>query len=246
MRSHHTLDAQTESSSLIRLQHVSKHYPGSSGDVFALEDVSFSIRAGELVFLTGHSGAGKSTLLRLIAAMERPSEGSLQVAGQDLGQMPAAAIPFLRRKLGLVFQDQKLLEDRCALDNVMLPLQVTGHAHADALRRAHTALQRVGLSDRASASPRSLSGGERQRLCMARAVVNHPVMLLADEPTVGLDANAAQDIMALLLDFHQHGTTVLVATHDQHLMHGLMAHHPARRLTLQRGRLLTSSGPQDL
>ena len=153
MLSHHTLDAQTESSSLIQLQHISKHYPGNGGDVFALEDVSFSIGAGELVFLTGHSGAGKSTVLRLIAAMERPSEGSLHVAGQDLGQMPAAAIPFLRRKLGLVFQDQKLLEDRCALDNVMLPLQVTGHAHGDALRRAHTALQRVGLGDRVVCDP---------------------------------------------------------------------------------------------
>lgn len=241
MLSHHALDAQTESSSLIQLQHISKHYPSNGGEVFALEDVSFSIGAGELVFLTGHSGAGKSTVLRLIAAMERPSEGSLQVAGQDLGQMPAAAIPFLRRKLGLVFQDQKLLEDRCALDNVMLPLQVTGHGHSEAMRRAHTALQRVGLGDRAQAAPRSLSGGERQRLCMARAVVNHPVLLLADEPTVGLDAHAAQDVMALLLDFHQHGTTVLVATHDQQLMQGLMARHSARCLMLQHGRLLPSS-----
>jgi cell division transport system ATP-binding protein len=209
---------------------VGKRYPGG---LQALEAVSFEVAAGEMLFLTGHSGAGKSTLLKLIPLVERPTAGALLVNGQNVLALRPAAIPFLRRTLGLVYQDQKLLYDRSVLDNVLLPLQVCGHAPKDALRRARAALDKVGLLDRDRASPVQLSGGEQQRLCVARAVVNRPSILIADEPTASLDAEAATNIMELFRAFNQVGVTVIVATHD----HALVDRYAARAVRLEHGRL---------
>ncbi len=215
---------------IVSFTQVSKRYPG---DYEALKNVSFSIEAGELLFITGHSGAGKSTLLKLIAAIERATTGVVLVAGQNVSAMRGAAIPFLRRNLGLVFQDQKLLYDRSAIDNVMLPLIVTGHPWRDAARRARAALDKVGLLERERANPITLSGGEQQRLCIARAVVNRPNILLADEPTASLDAEYAEVIVEMFRSFNQVGVTVLIATHDDRAIQKLQP----RVLTLQRGGL---------
>ena len=215
---------------LISFSQVHKRYPGGRE---ALVDVSFSAEPGELIFLTGHSGAGKSTLLKLIAAIERPSSGTLLVAGQNLAAMKPAAVPFLRRNLGLVFQDQKLLYDRSAFQNVLLPLLVTGQSPREAARRARAALDKVGLLARERANPVALSGGEQQRLCIARAVVNRPNLLIADEPTASLDAESAAGIMNIFREFHQVGVTVLVATHDKSLMEVMKP----RVLALRQGRL---------
>jgi len=198
---------------IISLSGVTKRYPGGRE---ALTGVSFQIEPGEFVFLTGRSGAGKSTLFRLIAAIERPSSGSVLVAGQNVGSLSARGVPFLRRNLGLVFQDQKLLFDRSVFDNVMLPLLVTGQPYRDSARRARAALDKVGLLDRERANPVALSGGEQQRLCIARAVVNRPSILIADEPTSNLDAEYADIIMGMFRSFNQVGVTVLIATHDRH------------------------------
>ncbi len=215
---------------IVSFTQVSKRYPGGYE---ALKNVSFSIEAGELLFITGHSGAGKSTLLKLIAAIERATTGVVLVAGQNVSAMRGAAIPFLRRNLGLVFQDQKLLYDRSAIDNVMLPLIVTGHPWRDAARRARAALDKVGLLERERANPITLSGGEQQRLCIARAVVNRPNILLADEPTASLDAEYAEVIVEMFRSFNQVGVTVLIATHDDRAIQKLQP----RVLTLQRGGL---------
>jgi cell division transport system ATP-binding protein len=214
----------------ISFSRVSKRYPGGFE---ALKQVSFDIEAGEMVFISGHSGAGKTTLLKLIAAMERASGGSVLVNGQNVSALRAAAVPFLRRNLGLVLQGQKLLYDRSVFDNVMLPLLVTGQAHREAARRARAALDKVGLLEREKASPVTLSGGEQQRLCIARAVVNRPAIVLADEPTASIDADYAKDIMAMFRDFNQVGVTVLIATHDR----GLIASSGKRALKLDHGRL---------
>lgn len=197
---------------MISASAVSKRYPEG---LEALRDVSFEITAGELVFITGHSGAGKSTLFRLLAAIEKPTSGSIVVGGQNLAALRRSAIPFLRRHFGLIFQDQKLLFDRNALDNVMLPLQIAGFSQRDAVRRAQAALDKVGLLAREKAMPIALSGGEQQRLAIARAIVNRPTVLLADEPTANLDKDSAADIRYLFSDFHRVGVTVVVATHDQ-------------------------------
>lgn len=191
---------------------LTKRYPGGFE---ALAGVSFEIRAGELVLITGHSGAGKTTLVKLIGSIERPTSGSLVVNGQNLSALRRSAIPYVRRHFGLIFQDQKLLFDRSALDNVLLPLQIAGLPHREAVRRAQAALDKVGLLKREKANPIALSGGEQQRLAIARAVVNRPTVLLADEPTANLDADSAADIRRLFADFHRVGVTVVVATHDQ-------------------------------
>ena len=220
---------------VISFSQVAKRYPGGHE---ALSNLSFSIEPGEMAFLTGHSGAGKSTLLKLIAAIERATEGTVLVAGQNITRLKPAAVPFLRRNLGIVFQDQKLLHDRSVFDNVMLPLQVTGHPHREAGRRARAALDKVGLLDRERARPITLSGGEQQRLCIARAVVNRPSVLLADEPTASLDADYARTIMDMFRDFNRVGVTVLIATHDQSLIDRLKP----RVLHLSRGRLAGDAG----
>jgi len=215
---------------MISFSQVRKSYRGGHE---ALAELTFSIEAGELVFITGRSGAGKSTLLKLIPAIERPTSGTVLVNGQNIGSLRRPAIPYLRRNLGLIFQDQKLLYDRSVFDNVMLPLAFTGHAHKDAARRARAALDKVGLLARERANPITLSGGEQQRLCIARAVVNRPSILLADEPTASLDSASAAEVIEMFRSFNQVGVTVLIATHDEALVQRL---NP-RVLVLQQGRL---------
>ena len=215
---------------VISFNDVSKRY---AGGFEALAGVTLNIESGEFVLITGHSGAGKSTLLKLIAAIERPSGGTVLVNGQNVSALRSPAIPYLRRNLGLIFQDQKLLYDRNVFDNVMLPLTVTGQPYRDAIRRARAALDKVGLLERERALPIALSGGEQQRLCIARAIVNRPGILLADEPTASLDSEYAEIIMAMFRSFNQVGVTVLVATHDQ----SLVERWRPRLVTLAHGRL---------
>jgi cell division transport system ATP-binding protein len=215
---------------LVSFSAVAKRYPGGQE---ALKDVSFSLQAGELAFLTGRSGAGKSTLLKLIPAIERPSAGSVLVNGQNVGALKRAAIPYLRRNIGLVFQDQKLLYDRSVYDNVMLPLAFSAHAPKEAARRARAALDKVGLLAREKANPIQLSGGEQQRLAIARAVANRPALLVADEPTANLDAESAARILDIFVDFNQVGVTVLIATHDL----ALVARYGKRVLRLEGGHI---------
>ncbi len=215
---------------MIRFSNVSKRYPGGQE---ALRDVSFEIGAGELVFLTGHSGAGKSTLFKLIPAIDRATTGSVIVNGQNVSALKPAAIPFLRRNLGLIFQDQKLLYDRSVLDNVLLPLAFSGFTPGEAGKRARAALDKVGLLGREKANPIQLSGGEQQRIAIARAVANRPAILLADEPTANLDADSAAAIVDIFVSFRQVGVTVLIATHDLTLLE-----RPGTRvLKLENGRL---------
>ena len=216
---------------MISASAVSKRYPEG---LQALSDVSFEITAGEMVFITGHSGAGKSTLFRLLAAIERPTSGSIVVNGQNLAALSRSAIPYLRRNFGLIFQDQKLLFDRSVLDNVLLPLAIAGLPAREAMRRARAALDKVGLLDREKANPIALSGGEQQRLAIARAVVNRPAILLADEPAANLDSESAAAILEIFRAFHQVGVTLLIATHNPQWM----ASFSPRVLTLDRGRLL--------
>lgn len=213
---------------MIRFDHVSKRYPPG---IDALADVGFEVGKGELVAIGGHSGAGKSTLLKLIAAVERPTGGAVLVNGQNIGGLKRSAIPYLRRNLGLVFQDQKLLFDRDVFENTMLPLAIAGFAPAEAKKRVHAALDKVGLLARERAMPIMLSGGEQQRLAIARAVVGRPNILLADEPTAHLDADTARDVAQIFLDFNQVGVTVLIATYDTSLFPN------ARRLMLDHGKL---------
>ncbi len=215
---------------MIKFTHVHKRYPGGYE---ALKRISFEIAEGEMALIAGHSGAGKSTLLKLIAAIERPNGGSVLVKGQNIGALKSGAVPFLRRNLGLIFQDHKLLFDRSVFDNVMLPLQICGFDHRESTKRVRAALDKVGLLKREKANPISLSGGEQQRLCIARAIVNRPAILLADEPTGNLDAEYAGEIMRIFKSFHQVGATLLIATHDEtiHRQHG------GRTLVLKQGEL---------
>ncbi|HEY7240096.1 MAG TPA: ATP-binding cassette domain-containing protein [Burkholderiales bacterium] len=215
---------------MVSFSAVAKRYPGGQE---ALKSVTFSLDAGELAFVTGRSGAGKSTLLKLIAAIERPTSGSVVVNGQNVGALKRAAVPYLRRNIGLVFQDQKLLYDRSVFDNVMLPLAFSGLRPREAAGRARAALDKVGLLVREKANPIQLSGGEQQRLAIARAVVNRPALLIGDEPTANLDAESAALILEVFVGFNQVGVTVLIATHDQ----GLVGRYGRRVLRLEEGRI---------
>ena len=199
---------------MISFSKIWKRYPGG---LEALRNITFTIDAGEMVFITGHSSAGKSTLLKLTAAIERPSGGSIIVNGQNVGALRPGAIPYLRRNFGLMFQDHKLLFDRNAFENVMLPLHVNGFERREAARRVRAALDKVGLLAKEKAYPITLSGGEQQRLAIARAIVHRPAILLADEPTGNLDAGYAADIGELFRSFNQVGVTVVIATHDEAL-----------------------------
>lgn len=217
---------------MISLSSVSKHYPGGRE---ALRGVSLAIEPGELVFITGHSGAGKSTLFKLIAAIERPTSGSVLVNGQNVGALKRTAIPYLRRNLGLIFQDRKLLFDRSVHDNVALPLAFTAQPPREAARRVRAALDKVGLLGRDRVNPIALSGGEQQRVAIARAVVNRPAILIADEPTANLDSESAARILDIFLSFNQVGVTVLIATHDL----SLVARGGGRTIELSEGRVAT-------
>lgn len=215
---------------MIRFEHVSRCYPP---DQSALSDVSFEIDSGEMILIGGHSGAGKTTLLKLIAAIEPPSHGAVWVNEQNVGHLKHKAIPYLRRNLGLIFQDQKLLFDRNAFENVMLPLSIIGFPPREAASRVRAALDKVGLLARERAFPISLSGGEQQRLAIARAVVHRPSILLADEPTAHLDPETARDVAEIFAEFHRVGVTTLIATYDD----GLFANTVHRPLTLDHGRV---------
>ncbi len=216
---------------MIRFEQVAKRYP--NGHV-GLHELSFRVRRGEFLFVTGHSGAGKSTMLRLLLAMERPSAGKLLLAGQDIGTITNAQIPFLRRQIGVVFQNHQLLFDRSVFANVALPLQILGLPQDEINQRVSLALERVSLKDKALQAPADLSTGQQQRVGIARAIVHQPALLLADEPTGNLDPRLAAEIMSVFEDINQLGTTVLIASHDL----ALIARMRQRMLTLQRGRLI--------
>ncbi|UCH48364.1 MAG: cell division ATP-binding protein FtsE [Betaproteobacteria bacterium] len=205
---------------MITVSHVSKRYPGGYE---ALRNVSAQVEPGEMVFVTGHSGAGKSTLLKLVGGIERPTGGSVVINGKNITSMGRASLPFLRRNFGFIFQDHKLLFDRSVYANAALPLIISGFPRREIPRRVRAALDKVGLLDREKARPVTLSGGEQQRLCIARAIVNRPAILLADEPTGNLDAAYATEIIAMFKAFNQVGVTVVIATHDTALIRGLGA-----------------------
>lgn len=210
---------------------VSKRYP-DVGDV--LLDISFHLQRGEIAFLTGHSGAGKSTLLKLAAVMEYCSRGSIFLEEQNLNRVKEHQIPYIRRKLGLIFQDYKLLQDRTVFDNVALPLVISSYGHQEIARRVRASLDKVGLLGKEKKYPLALSAGEQQRVAIARAVINKPALILADEPTGSLDPELATEVMHLLEQFQQVGVTVLIATHDISLI-TRMGH---RVLKLNHGQLI--------
>jgi cell division transport system ATP-binding protein len=197
---------------VIQFSAVAKRYPGGHE---ALRGVSFEVAGGEMVAVTGHSGAGKTTLLKLAAGIERASAGTVVVNGQNLGVLGETALAVLRRRIGFIFQDHKLLFDRSCHDNVALPLRIAGLGREEAARRVRASLDKVGLLGRERAMPVALSGGEQQRLCIARAIVNRPSVLIADEPTGNLDPDYARAIVDLFVSFNQVGTTVLLSTHDE-------------------------------
>jgi cell division transport system ATP-binding protein len=217
---------------MIELRQLCKQY---APDIHALTDVTLTVGKGELVFLAGASGAGKSTLLKMIAAIERPTSGAVLVNNQDIGRIKPSGLPYLRRNLGLIFQQQRLLSDRNVLANVMLPLVVCGASRPDAERRARAALDKVGLLDRASSPPLSLSGGEQQRVAIARAIVNRPQIILADEPTANLDRESANKVLDALKAFHGVGVTCLISTHDEQFLDAAN-----RVIYLQHGRFVES------
>jgi len=225
---------------MINFDRVSKLYPGGSR---ALADVSFTIEPGKLVFLTGHSGAGKSTLLRLIMMLERASRGQVIVNGRNLGESPDRVAPAVRRNIGMIFQDHKLLKDKTVADNVALPLMIAGLKYSDIRKRVRASLDKVGLLDKEKAWPLTLSGGEQQRVGIARAIVAMPPLLLADEPTGNLDPGLSRELFALFEQISEQGATVLVASHDLDLIRQMRK----RVLVLSGGRLAddipASDGP---
>ena len=196
---------------MIQVTNVSKRYPGGHD---ALSNISFDMEKGAMAFLTGHSGAGKSTLLKLIALIERATRGQLFLDGETVTRISTRRIPYIRRKIGFIFQDHHLLFDRTVFDNVALPLVIAGYPHKEIGRRVRAALDKLGLLDKERAYPVTLSGGEAQRVGIARAVVNKPMLLLADEPTGNLDPDLSRDIMTLFGLFNDVGVSVLIASHD--------------------------------
>ncbi|HEY0634638.1 MAG TPA: cell division ATP-binding protein FtsE [Gammaproteobacteria bacterium] len=216
---------------MIRFTNVSKRYEGGYE---ALTDVSFHLPPGELAFVTGHSGAGKSTLLKLIALIERPTNGQVVINGQNLAKLGRRAIPFHRRNIGVIFQDHRLLFERTVFDNVALPLIIAGYGQAELGKRVRAALDKVGLLNKEKAYPITLSGGEQQRVGIARAVVNRPPLLLADEPTGNLDPEMSWEVMKIFREFNEVGVTVLIASHNVELI-GRMG---SRVLRLDHGRYI--------
>ncbi len=216
---------------MIRFDAVSKRYPNGFD---ALTRVDFEVAQGEMVFLTGHSGAGKSTLMKLIMLMERPSQGQIFVDGRNLNRLSNGQIPFYRRRVGVVFQNHQLLFDRSVFDNVALPLQVAGANPQEIGKRVRASLDKVGLLDKERMNPITLSGGEQQRVGIARAVVNKPALLLADEPTGNLDPELSAEIMHFFTQFSEFGVTVMIASHDL----GLLKRMNKRVLGLSQGQLV--------
>jgi cell division transport system ATP-binding protein len=216
---------------MIRFVAASKRYQGGNE---ALTDVSFDVARGEMLFLTGPSGAGKSTLLKLIALLERPSRGQVLVDGKNLGTLPRRKVPEHRRSVGVIFQDNRLLNDRTVADNVMLPLAIAGMPAAEAAKRARAALDQVGLAGKDRMVPITLSGGEQQRVGIARAIVARPPLIIADEPTGNLDPELSLEIMRLFGRLNELGTTVVIASHD----HDLIARMGKRVVSLKGGRLV--------
>jgi cell division transport system ATP-binding protein len=210
---------------MIQFDNVSKRYPGGFE---ALTNVSFHLEAGNMAFLTGHSGAGKSTLLKLIAVIENATSGQVFVDGQNVARIGRRGIPFLRRKIGFIFQDHHLLFDRTVFDNVALPLIIAGYRHQEIGRRVRAALDKVGLLSKERLYPITLSGGEQQRVGIARAVVNKPLLLLADEPTGNLDPDLSREVMNLFALFNRVGVSVLIASHDVALIDQF--HYPVIKL----------------
>ncbi len=215
---------------MIRFDQVSKRYEGGKE---ALSRVNFEMPSGEMAFLTGHSGAGKSTLMKLIIVMERASQGQVIVNGTNLNRISAKQVPYIRRNVGVVFQNHQLLFDRTVFDNVALPLTIAGYQPREVGRRVRAALGKLGLSNKEKQYPVALSGGEQQRVGIARAVVNRPTILLADEPTGNLDPELSRETMNLFDQFNQVGVTILIATHDL----DLVARMGKRELILRQGRL---------
>ncbi len=222
---------------MIRFDNVSKRYPGGHE---ALSNVSFHLPRGEMAYLTGHSGAGKSTLLKLIALIERPSRGNLLLDGVNLSSVSNSKVPYIRRNIGIIFQNHHLLYDRPVFDNVALPLIIAGYQHREIGKRVWAALDQVGLLNKEKAAPITLSGGEQQRVGIARAIVHKPGLLLADEPTGNLDPELSREIMELFARFNQVGVTVLIASHDLDLIkqmgspvislsNGLLTHNDLNR-----------------
>jgi len=222
---------------MIRFTNISKRYPNSHD---ALSNVSLHLEPGEMAFLTGHSGAGKSTFLKLIGLLERPTRGQIIIDGQNLNKMSARKIPYLRRNIGIIFQDNRLLFDRTVFDNVALPLIIMGHSHREIQRRVRAALDKVDLLTKEKVMPITLSGGEQQRIGIARAVVNKPPLLLADEPTGNLDPELSKEIMSIFEQFNDVGVTVLIASHDLDLISQL-GH---RVIELRDGELLNDTPSQ--
>jgi len=220
---------------MIEFQHVFKSY-GRGRNILA--DINFKVEPGEFVFVSGPSGAGKSTLLKLIGGLEPPSRGSVHVNGHRIDRMPARARPYLRRAVGVILQDTHLLYDRNAMDNVMLPLDVIGLGARQAGNRARAAMEKVGLAGKEDLNPVEMSGGEQQRLAIARAIVNRPAILIADEPTANLDQDSGRRIMEVFRDFNRVGVTTLIASHDK----ALMASYAMRTLRIDAGRFSDIQG----
>jgi cell division transport system ATP-binding protein len=196
---------------VITFEHVSKHYQGGA---YALRDVSFHLDPGEMVFITGHSGAGKSTLLRLTLMLEKATRGQVLVDGRNLSKTPSRRAPQVRRRIGMIFQDHKLLNDKTVFDNVSLPLMIAGLRYPDIRKRVRAALDKVGLLSKEKSWPMTLSGGEQQRVGIARAIVGMPPILLADEPTGNLDPDLSRELFGLFRQLNAQGVTVMIASHD--------------------------------
>ena len=216
---------------MIHFDSISKRYPGGHE---ALSQLSFRVPRGKMCYLTGHSGAGKSTLLKLLAMIERPSRGQIILDGVNLNNISNRRIPYIRRNIGIIFQNHHLLYDRPVFDNVAMPLVILGYRHREIGKRVRAALDQVGLLKKEKSAPITLSGGEQQRVGIARAIVHKPALLLADEPTGNLDPELSLEIMQLFARFNQVGTTVLIASHDLELIEQL----GAPKISLKDGRMI--------